>query len=84
MTDKNGNKIGISADPTFSSHFHTMVSHAIIDVDQAVEGTEVLVQWGDYGKKIKNLRATISKFPYIHGVADNKDYDLTTVPSGLE
>ncbi|MCD7717641.1 MAG: hypothetical protein LUG56_08475 [Lachnospiraceae bacterium] len=84
VTDKNGNKIGISADPTFSSHFHTMVSHAIIDVDQAVEGAEVLVQWGDYGKKIKNLRATIAKFPYIHGVADNKDYDLTTVPSGLE
>ncbi len=84
VTDQDGNKIGISADPTFSSHFHTMISHAVIDADKAVEGTEVLVQWGDYGKKIKNLRATISKFPYIHGVADNKDYDLTTVPSGLD
>lgn len=30
------------------------------------------------------LRAVITKFPYIHGVMDNRDYDLSTVPSGLE
>ncbi|QOV19369.1 aminomethyl transferase family protein [Blautia liquoris] len=84
VTDKDGNVIGISADPTFSSHFHTMISHAILDVDQIEEGKEVLVQWGDYGKKIKNLRASIARFPYIHGVMDNRDYDLSTVPSGIE
>lgn len=84
VTDKDGNIIGISADPTYSSHFHTMISHAIIDVDKIEEGAEVLVQWGDYGKKIKNLRAKIAKFPYIHGVMDNRDYDLSTVPSGLK
>lgn len=84
VTDASGNVIGISAVPTYSSHFHTMISHAIIDVDKIVEGTEVLVQWGDYGKRIKNLRATIEKFPYIYGVMDNRDYDLSTVPSGLD
>lgn len=75
---------GISAVPTYSSHFHSMISHAIVDIEQAEEGKEVLVQWGDYGKRIKNLRAKICKFPYIHGVMDNRDYDLSTVPSGLE
>lgn len=84
VTDAEGNVIGISADPTYSAHFHTMISHAIIDVDKIEEGKEVLVQWGDYGKRIKNLRAKIAKFPYIHGVMDNRDYDLSTVPSGLE
>ncbi|MBQ8086829.1 MAG: aminomethyltransferase family protein [Clostridia bacterium] len=84
VTDGEGNVIGISADPTYSSHFHTMISHAIIDVDKIEEGKEVLVQWGDYGKRIKNLRAKIAKFPYIHGVMDNRDYDLSTVPSGIE
>ena len=84
VTDTEGNIIGISADPTYSSHFHTMISHAILDVEKIEEGKEVLVQWGDYGKRIKNLRATIAKFPYIHGVMDNRDYDVSTCPSGLE
>lgn len=84
VTDQDGNVIGISAVPTYSSHFKVMVSHAIIDVDKIEQGKEVLVQWGDYGKRIKNLRATIENFPYIHGVMDNRDYDLSTVPSGLE
>lgn len=82
VTDKDGNVIGISSVPTYSSHFHAMISHTIIDVDKAEEGAEVLVQWGDYGKRIKNLRARIAKFPYIHGVMDNRDYDMTTVPYG--
>ena len=84
VTDKDGRIIGISADPTYSSHFHTMISHAILDVGEVEEGREVFVQWGDFGKRIKNLRAKIMKFPYIHGVMDNRDYDLSTVPSGLE
>lgn len=81
--DKDGNVIGISAVPTYSSHFHSMISHAIVDIEQAEEGKEVLVQWGDCGKRIKNLRAKIRKFSYIHSVMDNRDYDLSTVPSGL-
>lgn len=83
VMDGEGNVIGISAVPTYSSHFHTMIAHAILDVEQIEEGREVLVQWGDYGKRIKNLRATIAKFPYIHGVMDNREYDLGTVPSGV-
>lgn len=84
VMDTEGNVIGISAVPTYSSHFHAMIAHAIIDVDKCEEGRDVLVQWGDYGKRIKNLRAKITPFPYIHGVMDNRDYDLSTVPSGWE
>lgn len=84
VMDEEGKVIGISAVPTYSSHFHTMIAHAILDVEQIGEGREVLVQWGDYGKRIKNLRAKIAKFPYIHGVMDNREYDLSTVPSGLD
>lgn len=83
VTDGEGKVIGISAVPTYSSHFHTMIAHAILDVEQIEEGKEVLVQWGDYGKRIKNLRAKIARFPYIHGVMDNREYDLHTVPSGV-
>ena len=61
-----------------------MISHAVIDIDKIEEGKEVLVQWGDYGKKIKNLRATITRYPYVNDVPDNRVYDVSTVPSGLE
>ena len=84
VTDAEGNVIGLSADPTYSSHFKTTISQAVIDVDKAEEGAEVLVQWGDFGGKIKNLRAKIAKYPYIHGVQGNHDYDISKVPSGLE
>ena len=83
VTDSEGNVIGYSADPTYSSHFKTMISQAIIDIPQAEEGKEVLVQWGDFGGRIKNLRAKIVKYPYINGIQDNRDYDLSTVPSGI-
>ena len=43
VTDKDGNVIGISSVPTYSSYFHAMISHTIIDVDKAKEGDEVLV-----------------------------------------
>ncbi len=46
VTDAEGNVIGVSAVPTYSSHFHTTISHAIIDVDKAVEGGVVLGLWG--------------------------------------
>ena len=84
VTDADGKVIGYSADPTYSSHFRTMISQAIVDISEAEEGREVLVQWGDFGGRIKNLRARIVKYPFIHGVQDNRDYDLSTVPSGLE
>lgn len=84
VTNAGGKVIGYSADPTYSSHFRTMISQAVIDISEAEEGREVLVQWGDFGGRIKNLRAKIVKYPFIHGVQDNRDYDLSTVPSGLE
>ena len=47
------------------------------------EGRVVPAQWGDYGKRIKNLRAKVARFPCIHGVMDTRDCDLSTVPSGI-
>ena len=43
MEDENGNIIGYSAVPTYSSHFHVMISQAILDIAEAEEGHEVNV-----------------------------------------
>jgi len=86
VTDKDGKVIGIASVPTYSSHYKVTAAHAILDIPEIEEGREVIVKWGDYGAKQKNLRATIRPFPYIRyigDVQDNRDYDLSTVPSGL-
>jgi hypothetical protein len=38
---------------------------ACIDVEQAQIGNEVVVEWGDHGKRIKQVRATVERFPYL-------------------
>jgi hypothetical protein len=37
---------------------------------------------GDYGKRIKEVRAMVGYFPYLD-LPGNEHYDLSTVPSGL-
>jgi vanillate/3-O-methylgallate O-demethylase len=47
-----------------------------VDVDAAAIGTEVIVQWGDHGRRIKNVRATVARFPYLTE-GRNSDLDVT-------
>jgi len=83
VTDKEGNVIGIASNPTYSSHYRTTICHAIIDCDQIEEGKEVILKWGDYGKKIKDIRAVITRYPYMNDVGSNQKYDIDSIPSGI-
>lgn len=83
VTDKEGNVIGIASNPTCSSHYRTTICHAIIDCDQIEEGKEVILKWGDYGKKIKDIRAVITRYPYMNDVGSNQKYDIDSIPSGI-
>jgi len=80
---KNGKQIGISSGTTYSYYYREVISLCTIDVDQAQIGNEVVVLWGDYGKRIKEVRATVARYPYLD-LPRNQDYDLSTVPSGVE
>jgi glycine cleavage system aminomethyltransferase T len=82
VTTKNGKKIGISSGTTYSYYYREVISHGTIDVDQAKIGSEVIVHWGDYGKRIKEVKAIVERFPYLD-LPRNKKYDLSTVPSGI-
>lgn len=77
-----GKKIGISTAPIYSYYYRDIISQSIIDIDQATLGNEVIVLWGDYGKRIKEVRATVVRYPYID-LPRNENYDLSTVPSGV-
>lgn len=76
-----GREIGYSSVPIYSSWYHLTVSQACLDIDQAVDGTELIVKWGDYGKRMKDVRVTVAKYPYID-LPDNRGYDLSTVEHG--
>ena len=43
----------------------TFIGHAEHDPELAVEGTELIVEWGDHGRRIKPVRVTVERFPYL-------------------
>ena len=62
---KNGKRVGISSGTIYSYYFREVLSMVCIDIDQAAKGNEVIVEWGDFGKRIKQVRATVERFPYL-------------------
>ena len=62
---KDGRRIGISSGVVYSYFFRQQLSHCTIDRDQAQIGNEVIVRWGDYGGRIKDVRARVARFPYL-------------------
>ena len=41
------------------------------------------MQWGNYGHRIKQIRAIVAKFP-LNDLTENKDYDVAECPYGFE
>ena len=83
VTTPDGKVIGYASAGHYSYYFREIISETIIDIDQAEIGNEVIVQWGDAGKRIKSIRARVERYPYLD-LPSNKDYDLDTVPKGYE
>lgn len=83
VTTRDGKVIGLSSSAVYSSHYHKMISECTIDMEYAKEGEEVIVKWGDYGKRIKDIRAVIAKFP-LNDLVENKNYDISSCPYGFE
>jgi glycine cleavage system aminomethyltransferase T len=76
--EKDGQRIGISSGTIYSYYFREVLSMGCIDLDASQIGTEVIVQWGDHTGKIKNVRATVARFPYLTE-GRNSDLDVTTI-----
>ena len=62
---KDNRQAGISSGTIYSYGFREVLSMGCIDIDASKIGTEVIVQWGDYGRRVKNVRATVERFPYL-------------------
>jgi glycine cleavage system aminomethyltransferase T len=78
---KDGNFIGVSTGRMFSWKYRKMLSLGIINPEFAELGTEVAVLWGNPGTRQKEIRAIVSRFPYL---CDNRceNVDVSTIPCG--
>ncbi len=48
---------------------------ACLDIEQAVIGNKVIVHWGDHGGRIKQVRATVDRYPYLDEPRNNHAQD---------
>jgi len=53
-----------------------MISHGTIDIDASKPGTQVIIQWGDYGGPIKEIRAQVDRYPFL-SEGRNKTLNVT-------
>jgi vanillate/3-O-methylgallate O-demethylase len=79
---KGGRQVGISSGTIYSDYFREVLSMGCIDVGASEIGTEVSVQWGDYRGKIKDVRATVARFPYFNE-GRNSDLDVAKLAGNL-
>jgi vanillate/3-O-methylgallate O-demethylase len=75
---KDGKPVGVATSRGFSHYFRQVLSHGVIDVEQAVPGTEVEVVWGDPGHRQKIIRAVVGPYPFKK---DNRRADLAALPT---
>lgn len=76
---KDGTAIGLSTGRAFSPHYRVMMSLGVIDTEFCKLGTEVTVLWGDPGTRQKEIRAVVSRYPYINENR-NEQVDVETIP----
>ena len=57
--------MGVSSGTIYSYFYRETLSHGCIDSTLAVPGTELIVEWGDHGRRIKPVRVTVERFPYL-------------------
>jgi len=81
VLDRDGKEIGVSSACVYSKWFRRTISQTVIDIGHSEIGTEVFIEWGDFGGKMKRVRATVGRFPYLDLVR-NEVYDMSTVPYG--
>jgi glycine cleavage system aminomethyltransferase T len=75
---KDGLSVGYSSGTIYSYFYRDVLSMACIDIEHSKIGTQVVVQWGDHGRRIKNVRATVERFPYL---TDGRNSEVATSKS---
>src|SRR5262249_59264626 len=75
-----GRPVGFSSGTIYSAGFREFLSLGCLDLAAARLGTEVVVRWGDHGCPIKDIRATVARFPYL-AEGRNSELDVAALPT---
>jgi glycine cleavage system aminomethyltransferase T len=75
-----GRSVGFSSGTIYSAGFREFLSLGCLDLAAARLGTEVVVRWGDHGGPIKDIRATVARFPYL-AEGRNSALDVAGLPA---
>ena len=62
---KDGQLVGVSSGRIYSLFYKETISLCSLNTDRADLGTEVTVLWGDPGSRQKEIRAAVSRFPFL-------------------
>jgi glycine cleavage system aminomethyltransferase T len=76
---KNGKLVGVSSGRMYSYYYRQMISLCSLDTEHSTLDAEVTVLWGDPGMRQKEIRATVSRFPYLNENR-NERVDVSTIP----
>jgi glycine cleavage system aminomethyltransferase T len=76
---RDGRVVGIASGAVYSYYHRRMISHGTIDMECAAIGTGVVVRWGEHGGRIKEIRATVERFPF-HDGQNNREIDVAAMP----
>lgn len=76
---KAGKMVGVSSGRAISQFYRRMISLCSIDIEYSALGTEVAVLWGAPGTRQKEIRARVTRFPYLNEMR-NQDVDVSTIP----
>lgn len=76
---KDGKIVGVSMWRTYTLYYRATISLCSIDADQAVIGNEVVIRWGDIGKRQIDIRAKVERYPFLD-LTPNKEFDMETIP----
>ncbi|MCL2111261.1 MAG: aminomethyl transferase family protein [Clostridiales bacterium] len=76
---KNGKEIGISTGRMNSYNYREMISLCSLDIEHSEEGTEVIVLWGNPETRQKEIRAAVSRYPFLD-TQRNQVFDVNQVP----
>jgi len=76
---KDGKLVGVSSGREYTYYFREMISLSSIDVEYGTLGTEVVVLWGNPGARQKEIRAKVSRFPYL-SENRNQVVDVSAIP----
>jgi glycine cleavage system aminomethyltransferase T len=77
---KSGRSIGVSSGTIYSYFYREVLSMGCVDLEEAEIGNDVVVQWGDHGGRLKEVRASVERFPYLTD-GRNSDVDVRTLPN---